>query len=388
MRVLLLIKRFQYGGAENYVSELANALADAGHSVWVMSMAGNQQLRLRPAVQHIAVDFSDLKIPFHLYRLIKLIKAEKIEVIHAHQRLPILLGTIAAKWMKILVVATIHGSVLTDLRSDYARRNIDKAIAIRESCISCITNCLGSPGKVVLIPNGVHMPAVCVDRFVDPGSFSIYYISRMDRHHTRLLAMILTEVWPRLLEKYPRSHLHVVGDGFCLPSITRVLKQANFSSLCKTVHFEGYAREVGDHYPGADLVMGVGRVAIESLIHGVPLLSVKHNHLGPIVTVRNLKRMQYANFVDLEASAPDAHHLLEKLISFLEHRIFYENEAKILQQRVSQEYNLNNVAERIVAVYREVTDSQGFQNLEGLKIATTGSSASLSPPTLPVPSHF
>jgi glycosyltransferase involved in cell wall biosynthesis len=354
MRVLLLIKRFQYGGAENHVSELANALADAGHSVWLMSMTGKQKLRLRPAVQHIAVNFSDLKIPFHLYRLIKLIKDEKIEVVHAHQRLPILLGTIAARWMKIPVVATIHGSVLTDLRSDYARRNIDKAIAIRESCISCITSCLGSLGKVVLIPNGVQLPAVCVDRFVDPESFSIYYISRMDRHHTRLLAMILIDVWPRLLQKYPRSHLHVVGDGRCLPCITKIIKQPNFSFLRRSVHFEGYAREVGEYYPGADLVMGVGRVAIESLVNGVPLLSIKHNHLGPIVTVRNLKRMQYVNFVDLEAPAPNAHHLLERLNSFLEHRIFYENEAKILQQIVSQEYNLSNAAERIVAVYREV----------------------------------
>ena len=354
MRVLLLIKRFQYGGAENHVSELANALADAGHAVWLMSMTGKQQLRLRPAVQHIAVDFSDLKIPFHLYRLIKFIKAEKIEVIHAHQRLPILLGTIAAKWMKIPVVATIHGSVLTDLRSDYARRNVDKAIAIRESCISCIANCLRSREKVALIPNGIQMPAVCVDRFVDPESFSIYYISRMDRHHTRLLTMILTEVWPRLLEKYPRSHLHVVGDGRYMPCITKIIEQPNHSFLRRSIHFEGYAREVGEHYPGADLVMGVGRVAIESLVNGVPLLSVKHNHLGPILTVRNLKRMQYANFVDLEALAPDAHTLLARLTSFLEHRIFYENEAKILQQIVSQEYNLSNVAERIVEVYREV----------------------------------
>ncbi|MCX6221054.1 MAG: glycosyltransferase [Bacteroidia bacterium] len=352
--MLLLIKRFHYGGAENHVSELANALADAGHSVWLMSMTGKQQLRLRPGVQHIAVNFSDLKIPFHLYRLIKLIKTENIEVIHAHQRLPILIGTMAARWMKIPVVATIHGSVLTDLRSEYARRNIDKAIAIRESCVSCISNFLRSQKKVVLIPNGVQLPAACVDRFVDPESFSLYYISRMDCHHTRLLTMILTEVWPRLLEKYPRSHLHVVGDGLCLPRITKIIKQSNFSSLHRSVHIEGYAREVGDHYPDADLVMGVGRVAIESLVYGVPILSIKHNHLGPIVTVRNLKRMQYANFVDLEASAPNALNLLDKLNSFLEHRFFYENEAKILQQIVSQEYNLSNVAEKIVGVYREV----------------------------------
>ncbi|MCK9640582.1 MAG: glycosyltransferase [Prolixibacteraceae bacterium] len=352
--MLLLIKRFQYGGAENHVSELANALAEAGHSVWLMSKPGKQQLRLRPEVQHIAVNFSDLKIPFHLYRLIRLIKDEKIEVIHAHQRLPILLGTIAGRWTGIPIVATIHGTVLKDLKSDFVRRNIDMGIAIRESCVACITNCLRSQNKVVLIPNGVRLPSACVDRFVDPESFSIYYISRMDSHHTRLLKMILTEVWPRLLEKYPRSHLHVVGDGFCLPCITRIIEQANFSSLRRTVHFEGYAPEVGDHYPDADLVMGVGRVAIESLVHGVPLLSVKYNHLGPIVTTKNFKSMQYANFVDLEGLAPAASDLLGRFGEFLEHRNFFEDEAKVLQKIVGHEYNLTSVTEKIVAVYREV----------------------------------
>jgi glycosyltransferase involved in cell wall biosynthesis len=355
MKVLLLVKRFGYGGAENHVSELANALADAGHSVWLISSPGLQQYRLHSGIRHITTDFSDWKIIFQLIRIIRLIRSEHIEVIHAHQRFPIFIGTLASMWTKIPVVATVHGSAFTDLRSELVRRNLSRVIAIRESCLSCMQNIVKPPEKIILIPNGVKLPTTCVDRFVDPQSFSLYYISRMDRHHIGLLKFFLTEVWPQVMDKYPRSQFHIVGEGSCLNEMIDFLKmKCNHKKILASVYFEGYAVDVGEHYLDADLVMGVGRVAIESMVHGVPLLSVKHNHLGSVVTRDNLKRIQFANFVDLNGSAPNREHFMGILEDFLAHRSFYENEAKSLQQLLSKEYNLDVIAKRIVAVYQEV----------------------------------
>jgi len=363
MKVLLLIKRFQYGGAENHVCELANALAETGHSVWVLSGEGAQRCRLHPRVHYETVHFSDLKIPFHLLRLIRLIKVEKIEVIHAHQRLPVLLGTLAARWMKIPVVATIHGSAITDLRSEYVKRNIDKVIAIRASSIACLEQLLKAPQKIELIHNGIRPPLTCLDRYVDPDSFSLYYVSRLDRHHTSLLIHILTEVWPEVVRKYPHSHLHIVGEGTGMKSIRESLaKRTGFIGQA-SVHLDGYASEVEDYYPDADLVLGVGRVAIESMVHGVPVLSVKHNHLGPIVTQSNLRRMQFANFVDLDATAPDRKMLLSKLFDFLDHRRFYENEAKCLQYLANREYNIAGITKKIVHVYSDAIKSSGQKTI-------------------------
>ncbi|MEI7831382.1 MAG: glycosyltransferase family 4 protein [Prolixibacteraceae bacterium] len=355
MKVLLLVKRFDYGGAENHVSELANALACAGHSVWLMSTPGLQQVRLHSGVGHIATDFSDWKIIFHLFRIIRMIKSEHFDVIHAHQRFPIFLGTLASMWTKIPVVATVHGSALSDLRSELVRRKLSRVIAVRESCLSYIQSIVKPAGKVILIPNGVKLPANCVDRYVDPQCFSLYYISRMDRHHIRLLKFFLIEVWPKIIARYPRSQFHIVGEGNCLNEMIEwFIMKSDYTGIQASVYFEGYAVEVGEHYLDADLVMGVGRVAIESLVHGVPLLSVKHNHLGPIVTRSNLKRVQFANFVDLDGSPPSVDRFMAILNDFLDHRLYYENEAKSLQQLLSKEYNLDLIAKRIVEVYQDV----------------------------------
>lgn len=354
MNILLLVKRFQFGGAENHVCELANALAENGHRVWLLSDTGSQVGRLHPMIQYRVVRFTDLKLAFHLYSLVRLVRKERIEIIHAHQRFPIFLGTLAAKWCKIPLVATVHGSSITDLKTGFVRKSVDRVITIRESCHARLKETFTLGSKVVLIPNGINLPASSVTRKVEHQGFSLFYISRLDQHHAQLLKFILADVWPQMVRKYPDSILHIVGDGTGLNQIKQFWQAKKFNPYRETVRFEGYCRDVPVLYPMADLVMGVGRVAIESLVYGVPLLSVKYNHLGPIITQSNFKAMQFANFVDLNATAPDGKNMLNKLIDFLANREFYENQTRILQQIVQQEYNMSLVVKRIVGVYREV----------------------------------
>lgn len=305
-------------------------------------------------IQHRVVRFSDFKLLFHLYLLVRLIRKERIEIIHAHQRLPIFLGTLAAKWCKIPLVATVHGSSITDLKTGFVRKSVDRVITIRESCHVNLKETVTLGSKVVLIPNGINLPVFSVPRKVEHKGFSLFYISRLDQHHAQLLKFILADVWPQMVRQYPDSILHIVGDGTGLNQIRKFWRAKIFDPYRETVRFEGYCSDVPALYPKADLVMGVGRVAIECMVYGVPLLSVKYNHLGPIVTQSNFKAMQFANFVDLNATAPDGKDLLRKLNDFLSNRDFYEREAKSLQQIVQQEYNQDLIVERIVGVYREV----------------------------------
>jgi hypothetical protein len=60
MRILLTVKHFGYGGAENHMRELANALAVRGHRVWVAAPPGRQAALLHRSVEHVPVSYSDL----------------------------------------------------------------------------------------------------------------------------------------------------------------------------------------------------------------------------------------------------------------------------------------------------------------------------------------
>ena len=354
MRILLMVKRFQFGGAENHVCELANALTAEGHNVWLLTGTGFQKCRLHPAIQHHVVRFSDLKLIFHLWYLVRLIRKERIEVIHAHQRFPIFLGTLAAKLCKIPIVATVHGSPVTDLKTEFVRNRVDRVIAIRQSCYDRLKESPVLESKVVLIPNGINLPVKHVDRKTASHCFSLFYISRLDKHHAQLLRFFLKEVWPEMIRRYPDSILHIVGDGTGFKQIKQFWRGSKFKPYRETVRLDGYCANVADLFQHADLVMGAGRVAIESLVNGVPLLSLKYNHLGPVTDRANLKKMQYANFVDLDASPPDQNEMLSTLTDFIVRREYFENEAKELQLKMRLEYDLDQIVKGICGVYKEV----------------------------------
>jgi glycosyltransferase involved in cell wall biosynthesis len=349
-----MVKRFQFGGAENHVCELANALVAENHLVWLLSGPGLQVCRLNPAINHKVVRFSDFILIFHFFSLVRLIRKERIEIIHSHQRLPILLGSLAAKWCKIPIVATVHGSPLTDLKTKTVQKHVNRVITIRESCYNLLKDSPSLRSRVVMIPNGIQLPLQQLSGEAGKSGFSLYYISRFDKHHVQLLKFFLSEVWPQMTGKYPDSTLSVVGDGSGFRKILRFWQGKRFDPYRQNIRFEGFCPDVPVLYPKANLVMGVGRVAIESMVHGVPVLSVKYNHLGPIVTRSNFKEMQYANFVDLKAKAPNRESMFCRLNDFITNRDFYENEARSLQSAVQMEYNLEFIAKRIIGVYREV----------------------------------
>jgi glycosyltransferase involved in cell wall biosynthesis len=351
---LLIVKRFDFGGAENHVCELANSLAADGHQVWLLSGPGFQSCRLHRSICHHEVRFSDLKLAFHLYFLVKLIRKQQIEIVHAHQRFPIYLGSLAAKWCRIPIVGTVHGSTLTDLKSRFVKNNLAKVITIRTSALASLSERQELDGKIVMIPNGINVPPRPVVSKGKCGGFKLFYISRLDQHHAQLLHFFLAGVWPQMVDKHPGSTLCIVGDGTGLGQIKQFWQSKRFNPYRETVHFEGYCCDVPAYYPGADLVMGVGRVAIECLVYGVPLLSVKYNHLGPIVVRSNFNEMKFANFVDLEAPPPNSTDMLNRLEDFLAHKDFYELEAKALQQIALEEFNQDSIVEKIVEIYQEV----------------------------------
>ncbi|MDD4639183.1 MAG: glycosyltransferase, partial [Bacteroidales bacterium] len=116
MRILLLVKNFDYGGAENHVRDLANELVRSGHQVWLMSGKGRQSGKLDKRVTQLDGRFYEWNFILLLIKLFLLVRRESIEVIHAHQRLPILMAALTGNLCNVPTVATVHGDSRHDLR--------------------------------------------------------------------------------------------------------------------------------------------------------------------------------------------------------------------------------------------------------------------------------
>jgi glycosyltransferase involved in cell wall biosynthesis len=363
MKILLLVKNFDFGGAENHVCELANALVENGQQVWLFSGSGRQLKRLSPKVVCLQAKITDWNMLPLLFRLLLLIRKEQIQLLHAHQRLPIWLATLAGFFTGTKVAGTVHGTASHDIRSGFVKRNLDGIIVISRNSYDIHSRNPKLRNKLYFLPNFFKIPVNLESNKTDSTAFNLFYVSRQDQRHANLLTDIILNVWPRFLMKHPGSTFYLVGDGCGSEKIGRILGNNHAPPWVDSIVCEGYVEEVASCLAKAHLVMGVGRVVGESLGLGIPALSIKWNHLGPIVRRENFEELSYANFVSLEAPPPDPERLLSILDEFMDHAAYYQEEANFLRNTVAQKFDIREGIHQTLAVYNElINNSKGNPN--------------------------
>ncbi len=352
MKILLLIRYFDFGGAENHVCELANALHEAGHTVIIVSRKGRQLQRLHPEIIHYAMDISSKKVLFHFFRLIQITRRHRIELIHAHQRLPLTIASALGRVTRIPAIGTVHSRLKQDMRKKWVRKGLKRIIVVcknsykgtqEDPTIKDITRC---------IPNGIKLPKESIVKI--PEKLQFFYVSRLDAPHTKIVKFLIHEAWPLVIQSYPEACLKIVGDGIGMPVISQMIGQIEDPKIAQSVSIAGYAANISSEIKDASLIMGVGRVAMESLALGIPVLSMKNNRMGPLITCENFDRLQYGNFVDVEAGTPTTVQFMGTINEFVSNHEFYKNETLKLSKKMFETANIQETSEAIIQVYNEV----------------------------------
>jgi glycosyltransferase involved in cell wall biosynthesis len=352
MRILLTVKNFDYGGAQNHVRELANALVARGHRIWVAAPPGRQAALLHRSVTQVPVSHSDLIQPFQAVRLAWLVGSERIDIVHAHQRLPTLTACLAGRLAGRPVVATLHGQ----LRHDLTRWPGASAMLARLIVIS--------PYYADLAAR--HSPALALKTVCIPNSAR--RVAEVPRRDGRLVVACAARIIPRTLtfledlanaavdlaRALPLLELHVFGDGPALASLAGSVAAANRAAGRPVVRLSGYQPDLPLSLAGADLVLGVGRVAIETMMQGVPLLPANQRYLGRPVTRLSYRALAATNFVPQRSPRPDRTALRHALAGALEHLTGLKREARELQPLVARDFDVDAMAGRVEAVYRTV----------------------------------
>jgi len=353
VRVLLAVKHFDFGGAENHVRELANALVSRGHRVWVAAPHGRQQDLLDPAVVHVPLSFTDASHPWAAARLASLAVRERVQLLHAHQRLPTLTALLAGAIAGRPVMATLHGQLQHDLtRWPLAAALLDRLIVVSPFFADLVArHAPALARKTVLIPNGIRP---CAARPADrPSRRNVLYAARVIPRLDAFLGDLIGaagDVAPWI----PDLALHVAGDGPSLPRLREEARAVNAAQGREVVRFLGYVPDLGAAIADADLVLGVGRVAMEALMQGVPVLAANHRYLGGMVTRERYRALAALNFVPQRSPQPDRAALATALAGALAGLGRWTAEALALQPQVAEEYGVAAVARRIEAEYEAV----------------------------------
>ena len=279
------------GGLETHFVDLANGLADAGDSVYVIAHERYRE-RFAPDIDYLALDLTrSRRNPWLLYKLRRLIERVQPDVVHAHAgKAAALIARIAPRFR---TVGTVHGRK-KDLS---AYQGFDAVIGVSRGVLEGLDH----PAKAVVY-NGVRPAPPALSGTELRRRFDIDAEVPVTMAVGRLVPV---KAYDRLIDLWDSDigHLLVAGDG---PERGRLEARA----MGKPVTLAGHRPDVRSYMGAADLMVfssereGFSYALAEALLARLPVVStpvpgaeelLPTNHLAPI---GELKRTIADNLTD------------------------------------------------------------------------------------------
>lgn len=279
MKILEIAASGRIGGAETYLLRLEKHLRAHGHQVICVTRRGvplATELRAQGATVH---DFHrggkwNLAV---LWRLVRLIRREKIELIHTHLFSACRVGGLAGKLAGVPVVGHVQA---TDPADIYV--NVPTLIAVSEGVRQHMIAQGIAPARLHLFPNNVDLAhfnpahfernAARRDLGIPDSTFALVVVASLTpRKAHRFL-------WQALSQLPPHFQIWAVGEGGEESALRALARELNIE---KRVHFAGFHADVRPFYAACDATI------LPSLHEGLPLCLLEAMAMNcPVVATR------------------------------------------------------------------------------------------------------
>lgn len=337
MNILMALSQLEVTGAEVYATTVGNELTRRGHNVFYVSDTLTKPT-LGPVFKLRFNKRSILRRFWHVFYLIYLIKKHKIQLVHAHSRASGWSSFVACKLTGTPMITTVHGRQPVHASRKAFHALGYRAVAVCEDIAQQIIDNLGvDPAMVQVIRNGIE-----TDRFIpcpaaDNPRPVVAIVGRLTGPKGDLCYRLLDEV------------LDLEACDVRVVTGSRVSER--FQRFIGRAQFVGYVEDVPGLLTACDLVIGAGRVAMESLLCGRPTLAIGEARAIGQVTEDNLDQALASNFGDIGPKDLDIDFvaLKEDVTLALSSRAVSET----LRARVLAEYELGGVVDRLESVYQD-----------------------------------
>jgi glycosyltransferase involved in cell wall biosynthesis len=297
-----VLSSFQIGGQEIMAVELASRQFARGHRVAAITLEGAKPGPLEAAFTRAGVETVhvpklgprfDLTLPV---RLARVLRRNKVEVVHLHNPLAMLYGTLAGKLAGCAVVVTRHGMLEGKGLQLWLRRHVGRLVDGYVAVTSLVadntrTHGLAIGPKIVVVENGIdlgqHEPRpecrsqVRSEWGIPETALVIGTVCRLVDYKN--VDMLLRCCLPRLS---PQTCLIVVGDG---PDRAALESLAAGHANGKFVRFLGQRSDVPRLLNGFDLFAlpskteGHPLAVIEAMATCLPVLATKVGGLPEVI---------------------------------------------------------------------------------------------------------
>ena len=360
MNILHVLSQFEVTGAEVYAVTLASAQKRSGHSVILVSDS-----------LHIPFDGIFISQPIgkrsyfqrlrNIIFLLRLIREKNIHIVHGHSRAASWVCNLATFFTNIPFVSTIHGRQHLHISSKSWSVYGTNIITVSESLRDHLVCELGlNTQYITTIPNGfeTHRWMSAASHQPDSDIFGvpteipiILFIGRFSGPKGDIVRFLVSKVYPELSKKAQCS-LQIIG-GLNIPADIPQRVQDIQNRFGKTsVVLREFQRDLVPYLTAANIVIGAGRVVMESILAGKPTVAFGESGYEGLVTPGNYESVCRTNFGDTGVrQALNAELVINDLAAIIDIPPT-ATDTQILQKCVQESCDINIVERKIEAVYQ------------------------------------
>ncbi|MBF0522641.1 MAG: lipopolysaccharide heptosyltransferase II [Candidatus Omnitrophica bacterium] len=372
MNVLQILPELNVGGVETGTSDFAKYLVAHGHRSVVISHGGSMVAALEKAgSKHYTLPVhkkSLWAILKSIKEVRKIIRQENIDIVHARSRVPAWIGYFACRKTRAAFITTCHGYYRSRLFSQIM--GWSKLVIVPSQVIGrhMIDDFKVSSNSIRYIPRSVDLEKFNIPRQRKTGEMkcTIAIIGRITplKGHTYFLKSMV-----KVVRNLPYAKIWIIGD---VPKKKRAYKQeleilVQRLGLTNNVEFLGTRKDIPELLSQVDVVVlstvteeAFGRVIVEAQAAGVPVVATKVGGVVDIIEDEKTGLLVMAKDTDAMASA---------VLRLLRDKAFAEQMAIEAKKRVQEQFTLEQMASRTLAVYEELLNST---NILVIKIKAIG----------------
>lgn len=338
MNILMALSQLEVTGAEVYATTVGDELTNRGHRVFYVS----DTLTKSHQGLFYKLRFNKRSIPrrfWHVGYLIYLIQKHNIQLVHAHSRASSWSCHIACKITGTPMVTTVHGRQPVHASRKKFHAMGDKALPVCEAIEQQLITELDVPQNSLIVSrNGIETQEFAWQNAPQNSKPVISIIGRLTGPKGELCYRLLDECLDSA-----NYHIQVISGSKI---------EARFDKFTSDVHFLGYSQDVVSILAQSDLVIGAGRVAMESLLCGRPTLAIGEASAVGIVDDNNITAAMASNFGDIGPTDLDID--FTQISRHVEQGLKMKHCSPQVSEIIKHSYSLSNIVDQIEDIYQTV----------------------------------
>ncbi|ALI37564.1 Alpha-D-kanosaminyltransferase [Candidatus Nitrosocosmicus oleophilus] len=386
MNILYITQWFssEGGGGEVVFMNVARGMAKKGHKVDVIShilsntvdeqIHGLKIHRINPKLRNQLPSISDnfLFMIRSLIEGIRIIRKNKIDLIHSNNFISVIVGKTLSKIFNIPLVTTIHYvyyqtpelwdkwakqegvSIFSKILGPFLEKmtikiNADAVHTVSKATYDDVKK-INKKSKVVIITNGLY-PEKYLGYFSEEFKNYIVFIGRLVFYkNVNFLINAFTDV----LEKIPDAKLIIIGDG---PLKNELYELVTHNHLEKNIFFIGF----NDGDKKFELLANSTALVQPSLAEGSSMVAIEAFALGKPVIMSNLKcsnELIVDGINGFTIPPDDQKQWTEKIIMLLTDKMQSKELGKNAQKRMIEKFNLNVLLNEFELLYKDILNDR------------------------------